>query len=75
MRSWAGRQEGCDGYDAIEWAAKQAWCSGSVCLAGNSWLGRSQFYIAAERPPSLKCVAPLEASSDLYREIHVPGRN
>ena len=72
-RSWAGTQEGRDGYDVIEWIAKQSWCSGSVCLAGNSWLGRSQFYIAAERPPSLKCIAPLEASSDLYREIHVRG--
>ena len=40
---------------------------------GNSWLGRSQWYIAAERPPALKCIAPLEGSGDLYREIHVRG--
>ena len=71
--SWAGSQEARDGYDAIEWIAKQPWCSGAVSLAGNSWLGRSQWYIAAERPPSLRCIAPLEASSDLYREIHVRG--
>ncbi|KAL6247545.1 hypothetical protein RBB50_005891 [Rhinocladiella similis] len=70
---WAGDQEGRDGYDAIEWIARQPWCNGSVCLVGNSWLGRSQWYIAAQRPPSLKCIAPLEASSDLYREIHVRG--
>ena len=73
MRSWAGTQEGRDGYDAIEWVAAQSWCDGNVCTAGNSWLGRSQWYIAAEQPPSLKCIAPLEASSDLYREIHVRG--
>lgn len=73
VHSWAGDQEGRDGYDAIEWIARQPWCNGSVCLVGNSWLGRSQWYIAAQRPPSLKCIAPLEASSDLYREIHVRG--
>ncbi|KAK5047451.1 hypothetical protein LTR84_006547 [Exophiala bonariae] len=70
---WAGTQEGRDGYDAIEWIAKLPWCTGSVATAGNSWLGRSQWYIAAERPPSLKCIAPLEGSGDLYREIHVRG--
>lgn len=71
--SWAGTQEGRDGYDAIEFIAKLPWCNGSVATAGNSWLGRAQWYIAAEQPPSLKCIAPLEGSGDLYREIHVRG--
>src|ERR1700742_4397256 len=72
-QSWAGTQEGRDGYDATEYVAKLPWCNGNVATAGNSWLGRSQWYIAAERPPSLKCIAPLEGSGDLYREIHVRG--
>ena len=71
--SWAGRQEGRDGFDTIDWISKQSWCIQSVCLIGNSWLGRSQWYIAAEQPPALKCIAPLEGSGDLYREIHVRG--
>ncbi|KAJ0418326.1 Alpha/Beta hydrolase protein [Aspergillus carlsbadensis] len=70
---WAGGQEGRDGYDVIEFVAKLPWCNGNVATVGNSWLGRSQWYIAAERPPSLKCIAPLEGSGDLYREIHVRG--
>lgn len=71
--SWAGTQEGRDGYDAIEYVAKLPWCNGNIATAGNAWLGRAQWYIAAERPPSLKCIAPLEGSGDLYREIHVRG--
>ena len=71
--SWAGRQEGRDGYDTIDWISRQPWSNGSIAMMGNSWLGRSQWYIAAERPPALKCIAPLEGSGDLYREIHVRG--
>jgi putative CocE/NonD family hydrolase len=36
------RVEGKDGYDAIEWAAKQPWCNGSVATWGGSWLGFTQ---------------------------------
>jgi len=42
-------------------------------MAGNSWLGISQWFIAAEAPPHLKCIAPLEGASDIYREMAVRG--
>lgn len=45
------------------------WCSGSVGLGGTSWLAVSQWFIAAERPPHLKCIAPMDGFSDYYREI------
>ena len=35
---WNSTQEGRDGYDLIEWIAKQDWCNGRVTMAGNSWL-------------------------------------
>ncbi|KAL2837592.1 alpha/beta-hydrolase [Aspergillus pseudodeflectus] len=63
-----GTQEGRDGYDTIEWIAKQSWCNGSVALVGNSWLGTTQWLIAAERPPHLKAIAPWEGLGDHYRE-------
>lgn len=44
------------------------WCNGSVALVGNSWLAIAQWFIAAERPPHLKCIAPFEGASDAYRE-------
>lgn len=38
-----GTQEGRDGYDTIEWIGVQPWCNGSVGMAGNSWLGTTQW--------------------------------
>ncbi|GLB10313.1 hypothetical protein AtubIFM57258_006716 [Aspergillus tubingensis] len=63
-----GTQEGRDGYDTIEWIAEQSWCDGNVALVGNSWLAITQWFIAAEKPPHLKAIAPWEGLSDLYRE-------
>ncbi|OJJ06472.1 hypothetical protein ASPVEDRAFT_140358 [Aspergillus versicolor CBS 583.65] len=70
---WLGSAEGRDGYDAVEEIAKMPWCNGSVGLVGNSWLGMAQWFIAAEQPPHLKCIAPLEAASDMYRELLCRG--
>lgn len=65
---WLGRAEGQDGYDAIEQLAKLRWSNGKVGMVGNSWLAMAQWFIAAEKPPSLKCIAPWEGCSDVYRE-------
>jgi hypothetical protein len=37
-----GAQEGHDACDFIEWAAAQPWCTGTVAMAGNSWLAVPQ---------------------------------
>ncbi|KAI4934951.1 hypothetical protein J4E86_011393 [Alternaria arbusti] len=63
-----GTQEGRDGYDCIEWIAQQPWCNKRVSMAGNSWLGTTQWFIAAEQPPHLACMAPWEGLGDYYRE-------
>uniref|UniRef100_L2FJ57 Xaa-Pro dipeptidyl-peptidase C-terminal domain-containing protein n=1 Tax=Colletotrichum fructicola (strain Nara gc5) TaxID=1213859 RepID=L2FJ57_COLFN len=67
IRIW-GTGEGQDGHDAIEEIAKLPWCTGKVALAGNSWLALCQWFIAAERPPHLACIAPFEGCSDHLRE-------
>ncbi|KAH8693345.1 Alpha/Beta hydrolase protein [Phaeosphaeriaceae sp. PMI808] len=72
IRFW-GTSEGRDGYDAVEHIAQLPWCSGHVALAGNSWLACTQWFIAAERPPHLTCILPLEGMSDLYREVLCRG--
>jgi predicted acyl esterase len=66
--SYWGRQLAEDGYDFIEWAAAQPWCSGKVGMAGNSWLAVSQWFIAAEQPPHLAAIAPWEGFCDHFRE-------
>ncbi|QKX62820.1 uncharacterized protein TRUGW13939_09985 [Talaromyces rugulosus] len=63
-----GTQEGRDGHDTIEWIAEQSWCDGNVALVGNSWLAITQWFIAAEKPPHLKAIAPWEGLGDFYRE-------
>ncbi|GIZ44589.1 hypothetical protein CKM354_000778300 [Cercospora kikuchii] len=68
-----GSQEGEDGHDVIECIAKEPWCNGSVGMAGNSHLAQSQWFVAAQRPPSLKAIAPWEGCADLYRETFVRG--
>lgn len=68
-----GTQEAEDGYDVIEWIARQQWCTGSVGMAGNSHLAIIQWFIAALQPPSLKAIAPWEGCGDLYREQFARG--
>lgn len=57
-----------DGYDVIEWIAAQPWCTGSVAMAGNSWLTIMQWKIASARPPHLAAIAPWEGLTDIYRD-------
>src|SRR4051812_23594929 len=52
------RQEGRDGYDTIEWAARKPWSNGAVGSFGLSYPGAVQWLAAVERPPSLKAMVP-----------------
>ena len=62
-----------DMYDAIEWAAMQSWCNGSVGLSGVSILAFSQWRVAGLDPPHLKAVNPWEAMTDFFRDCMFPG--
>ncbi len=68
-----GTQDARDGYDFIEWIAQQHWCNGNVGMSGNSCVAMTQLRIAAQVPPSLKCIAPWEATTDIYRESIYEG--
>jgi uncharacterized protein len=72
LQCW-NAQEGRDGADFIDWVGEQAWCTGKVGMAGNSWLAASQWFIAAERPRHLAAIAPWEGLSDVYRNLHCWG--
>ena len=64
---------GNDGYDLIEWMAKQPWCNGNVGMAGMSAFGWAQYSVAAAQPPHLKAIFPFEALTDRYRHHHYHG--
>ncbi|KAJ5675751.1 hypothetical protein N7462_008648 [Penicillium macrosclerotiorum] len=68
-----GTQDAEDGYDVVEAIARMDWCNGSIGMAGNSALAISQWFIAAQQPPSLKAIAPWEGADDIYREQFCRG--
>jgi len=57
-----------DGYDLIEWIAQQPWCDGNVGTIGISAFGYSQLVVATTQPPHLRCIMPLNAMCDVYRD-------
>jgi putative CocE/NonD family hydrolase len=57
-------QEGRDGHDAVEWVAVQPWCDGHVGMWGTSYGGITVLKTAAERPPHLRAVVPIHATTD-----------
>ena len=52
------QNEGKDGYDTIEWAAKQSWSNGKVGTFGLSYPGAVQWLAAVENPPHLLAMVP-----------------
>ncbi|MDG2521312.1 CocE/NonD family hydrolase [Caulobacter segnis] len=53
---WSG--DGVDGFDAVEWLAKQPWADGQVAMWGGSYGGKNQWMIAGEQPEGLKTIVP-----------------
>lgn len=52
------QNEGRDGYDTVEWAARQPWSDGNVGTFGLSYPGAVQWLAAVEDPPHLKAMVP-----------------
>lgn len=47
-----------DGYDTVEWIARQPWCNGQVAITGKSAGGITAFQAATAQPPHLKAIIP-----------------
>jgi len=54
--------EGRDGYDIVEWLAKQPWCNGKVTMWGGSYAGFDQWTVLKEFPPHLATIVPAAAA-------------
>ena len=48
--------EGKDGYDTLEWVARQPWCDGKVGTYGLSYAAHTQAALASLNPPHLACM-------------------
>lgn len=68
---WA--QEGPDGYDTVEWAARQPWCDGNVAMAGTSYQAIVQWLAAMEKPPHLRAIAPAMSTSAAFDAEQLGG--
>jgi putative CocE/NonD family hydrolase len=66
-----------DGFDAIEWLAKQPYSNGRVGMFGTSYGGFTCIQVAMHRPPHLKAIVPLYATDDRYTDDchYSPGGN
>ncbi|MEO0400365.1 MAG: CocE/NonD family hydrolase [Pseudomonadota bacterium] len=67
------KNERNDGYDAVEWTAKQPWCDGNVGMDGASYAGGNQWFAAMDAPPHLKAIIPSVAQWDAF--FNEPIRN
>ena len=53
-----------DGYDVVEWIAKQTWSDGKVGTFGTSYPGGTQHALAEMNPPHLTTMIPVDALSN-----------
>ena len=56
--------EAVDGYDTIEWAARQPWSTGRIGTTGGSYMGWTQVLAATLKPPSLAAMVPIVTPTD-----------
>jgi uncharacterized protein len=66
-------QEGNDGYDTIEWAARQPWSNGVVGTFGLSYPGAAQWLAAVEGPPHLRAMVPAMTFASQEGFVHASG--
>lgn len=59
---WPFENEGRDGYDVVEWLAKQPYCNGKVTMWGGSYAGFDQWTVLKESPPHLTTIVPAAAA-------------
>lgn len=58
-----------DGYDTIEWLAKQSWSTGKVGMIGGSYVGWVQWWAASTNPPHLVTIIPNVSPPDPFYNI------
>ena len=59
---WPFENESHDGYDVVEWLAKQLYCNGKVTMWGGSYAGFDQWTVLKEFPPHLATIVPAAAA-------------
>jgi hypothetical protein len=56
-----------DGYDTVDWVARQPWCDGSIGAMGESYYGYTTWCMALSGHPAVKAAAPGDTTVDMYQ--------
>ena len=69
--------DGPDGYDIVEWLARQPWSTGKVGMFGGSYAGFTQWATLKQFPPHLATIVPVASVGwgidfPMYRNISYP---
>lgn len=71
---WNRLGDGPDGYDTVEWIAKQPWCNGcKIGMTGGSALGITTYLTAGQRPPHLVAILPQVATANNLNNLSFEG--
>jgi predicted acyl esterase len=62
-----------DGYELVEWAAKQKWSNGRVGMTGHSYVGSTPQMTAAQNPPHLVTIVPSAGLGAMYHHEFQTG--
>jgi hypothetical protein len=68
------RGEGPDGYDTVEWIARQPWCNGRIGMMGASYACSTQWWTAFEQPPHLVTLVSTAVSGRLVQSPYLRGK-
>ena len=66
-------REDKDAAEVMTWAHEQPWSNGNTAMTGASYMGISQLFAAAGKPPGLKAIFPQVPGADVYRDVAVTG--
>lgn len=58
-------QEVDDGFDTVDWCARQPWSDGRVAMTGWSYVGATQWLAALSRHPALLAINPVVGGGDI----------
>ena len=67
------RNDAADGQATVAWLRQQDWFTGSLGTIGASYLGYTQWALAADPPPELRAMVVQVGSDDFYQFLYPGG--
>ncbi len=65
--------EASDGHATLAWLAEQAWFEGNLGMWGASYVGYTQWAVAADAPPYLKALVPITTTARFSHSFYPGG--